>query len=137
MDRSDFQQLAEVRAKEAQSLFEQDQYDGAYYLAGYAVECALKACIAKATKQYEFPDKNLANKAFTHDLANLVQLASLENELETATQSNPDLGKNWNTTKDWSEAARYDRHVRQKAEDLLIAVLDSESGILLWLRERW
>ena len=137
MDRSDFQQLAEVRAKEAQSLFEQEQYDGAYYLAGYAVECALKACIAKRTRQYEFPDKNLAKKVFTHNLAILVQLASLENELETATQSNPDLGNNWNTTKDWSEEARYDRHVQQKAEDLLTAVLDRESGILPWLRERW
>ena len=137
MDRSDFQKLAEVRAREAQSLFEQEQYDGAYYLAGYAVECALKACIAKTTKQYEFPDKNLANKAFTHVLANLVPLASLESELESATKSNPDLGRNWNTAKDWSEEARYDRHARQKAEDLLTAVLDSESGILPWLRARW
>lgn len=137
MDRSDFQKLAEVRAREAQSLFEQEQYDGAYYLAGYAVECASKACIAKTTKQYEFPDKNLARKVFTHDLAILFQLASLENELEKATQSNLDLGNNWNTTKDWNEEARYDRHVRQKAEDLLTAVLDRESGILPWLRERW
>ena len=137
MDRSDFQQLAEIRAKEAQSLFDQEQYDGAYYLAGYAVECALKACIAKRMRQYEFPDKNLANKVFTHNLASLVQLASLEIELGTATQSNPDLGKNWNTAKDWSEEARYDRYVRQKAKDLVIAVLDSESGILPWLRERW
>jgi len=32
-------------------------FDGAYYLAGYAVECAIKACIAKGTRRYEFPDK--------------------------------------------------------------------------------
>jgi len=32
-------------------------FDGAYYLAGYAVECALKACIAKGTQRFEFPDK--------------------------------------------------------------------------------
>ena len=30
---------------------------GAYYLMGYAVECALKACIAKQTKRYDFPPK--------------------------------------------------------------------------------
>ncbi len=137
MDRSDFQELAEIRAEEAQSLLAREQYDGAYYLAGYAVECALKACIAKRTRQFEFPDKNLARKVFTHDLGVLFQLASLESELETATKSNPELGNNWNTTKDWSEEARYDRHARQKAENLMTAVLDRESGILPWLRERW
>jgi HEPN domain-containing protein len=30
-------------------LLEAGLYAGAYYLAGYAVECALKACIAKKT----------------------------------------------------------------------------------------
>ena len=46
MNRSDFQQLADVRIDEAAVLFAQGKYDGAYYLAGYAVECGLKACIA-------------------------------------------------------------------------------------------
>src|SRR5438094_3909647 len=28
---------------------------GAFYLGGLAIECALKACIAKKTKRYDFP----------------------------------------------------------------------------------
>jgi HEPN domain-containing protein len=57
MDRGDFQRLAELRLKEAKALCAAGMYDGAYYLAGYAVECAIKACIAKRTKAEEFPPK--------------------------------------------------------------------------------
>jgi HEPN domain-containing protein len=51
MNRTDLQQLAELRIKEARILLDGDSYSGAYYLAGYAIECALKACIAKRTKE--------------------------------------------------------------------------------------
>jgi hypothetical protein len=47
--------------------------DGAYYLAGYAVECALKACIAKETKRYEFPDKKRVDSSYSHNLDLLVK----------------------------------------------------------------
>ena len=45
--------------------------DGAYYLAGYAIECALKACIAKATRRYDFPDRKKVDASHTHDLREL------------------------------------------------------------------
>ena len=46
MNRADFQRLADVRIDEAGVLLAAGRWSGAYYLAGYAVECALKACIA-------------------------------------------------------------------------------------------
>ena len=49
VDRKDLQELSKVRLKEATALLKLGLFDGAYYLAGYAVECALKACIAKGT----------------------------------------------------------------------------------------
>jgi len=52
-------------------------YLGSYYLIGYAVECALKAYVAKQVRRYDFPDKKLANEAFTHDLEKLVRVAGL------------------------------------------------------------
>ena len=55
MDRKDFQELSRVRLKEATALLRLGLFDGAYYLAGYSVECALKACIAKGTQRFEFP----------------------------------------------------------------------------------
>jgi HEPN domain-containing protein len=50
MNRADFHKLAEIRIKEARVLLDRKCYAGAYYLAGYAVECALKACIARKTQ---------------------------------------------------------------------------------------
>jgi hypothetical protein len=58
MKRKDFQELAAVRLKEARVLLRAGCYEGAYYLAGYAVECALKACISKQTERHEFPDRD-------------------------------------------------------------------------------
>jgi HEPN domain-containing protein len=57
VDRKGLQELSNVRLKEAKALLKVGMADGAYYLAGYAVECALKACIAKETRRYDFPDK--------------------------------------------------------------------------------
>jgi HEPN domain-containing protein len=76
MNRADFQQLAELRLREAQALLAAGLPDGAYYLAGYSVECALKACISKRTQLHDFPDKKLVNDSHTHNLKELLRLAS-------------------------------------------------------------
>ncbi len=75
MNRADLQKLSNIRIREAKILFSAGEYSGAYYLAGYAVECALKACIAKSVQRYDFPDKSLAQKSFVHDLGDLLRLA--------------------------------------------------------------
>jgi HEPN domain-containing protein len=81
--RRQFQRLAELRAGEALVLVQNRKEQGAYYLAGYAVECALKACIAKLTKRNEFPLKpEYVRKTYTHDLSELLRLAGLEKQLE-------------------------------------------------------
>ena len=54
MNRTDLQKLSNARIREARILFAAGEYSGAYYLAGYAVECALKACIAKSVKRHDF-----------------------------------------------------------------------------------
>ncbi|MGD0298300.1 MAG: HEPN domain-containing protein [Bryobacteraceae bacterium] len=56
LNRELLQQLSEQHLADAQVLLEQKRWPGAYYLAGYSVECALKACIAKLTKVHDFPD---------------------------------------------------------------------------------
>ena len=58
MLRTDLQRLSRLRARDARTLFAAGQYDGVYYLGGFAVECALKACIARKTQRHEFPDRN-------------------------------------------------------------------------------
>ena len=82
--RREFQRLAELRAGEALVLAKNRKEQGAYYLAGYAVECALKACIAKQTKRNEFPLKpDYARKVNSHDLEELLRLAGLDQQLQS------------------------------------------------------
>jgi len=59
VNKTDLEQLADLRLAEAVALLGMTPQmpDAAYYLGGYAVECALKACIAKLISQHDFPDK--------------------------------------------------------------------------------
>jgi hypothetical protein len=49
--------LAETRRRDAEVLLLSGQYSGAYYLTGYAVECALKAIVASRFVQGAIPPK--------------------------------------------------------------------------------
>jgi hypothetical protein len=40
-----------MRLTEAKSLYRLGHFSGAYHIAGYAIECAFKACIAKQTRR--------------------------------------------------------------------------------------
>jgi HEPN domain-containing protein len=77
MNRAALQRMSKTRVREASTLLRAGLYLGSYYLIGYAVECALKAYVAKQVRRYDFPDKKLANEAFTHDLEKLVRVAGL------------------------------------------------------------
>lgn len=137
MNRTDLQQLAEVRVNEARLLFDEKKFDGAYYLAGYAVEFALKACIAKLIKQHDFYDKKIAKECFTHDPAHLVRLAGLRPQLDADMASDPDLEANWAVACTWLESSRYDRHDEGKADALLKAITDPDHGVLQWIKIYW
>ena len=63
MTRSDLQLLSRMRQREARVLLVNNHFAGAYYLTGYAVECALKAAVAKQVHRHDFPDKKLATDA--------------------------------------------------------------------------
>jgi hypothetical protein len=56
MNRNELQKISRLRVKEAKVLLDNGYAPGAYCLMGYAVECVLKACIAKKTKRYDCPD---------------------------------------------------------------------------------
>ena len=137
MNRIDFQNLSELRLRESRALLAAGCPEGAYYLAGYAVECAFKACIAKRTQQHDFPEKG-SNRYFSHDLEDLLGFAKLKLELDQALQTNPVLKANWTVVLNWSEESRYRQgKTAQDVMDLLIAIEDKTGGVLPWLRQRW
>jgi len=106
MNRYDLRELARQRVREARQLLRTRAPSGAYYLTGYAVECALKACIARRTQGYEFPSRHTVNESHTHDLEKLLRLAGLERALAQDTRTRAALGLNWDTVKDWTEQTR-------------------------------
>jgi len=107
--RKDFHRLTELRTKEATILARSRIQQGAYYLAGLAVECALKACIAKRTRRHDFPaDAKHAGRVYSHDLAELLKLAGLDSQLNSEMRGNPQLAANWSVIKAWRVGCRYE-----------------------------
>jgi hypothetical protein len=138
VNRIDFQKLADIRIDEAEVLVKAKKWAGAYYLAGYAVECALKACVAKRTKRHDYPDRDFANKCYTHKVEQLVVQANLEATFLAARNVDADLELNWTIVKDWDESARYERkRTRAEAIGLFDAIIDPVHGVLPWIKSRW
>jgi HEPN domain-containing protein len=137
VNRAELQRLANERIDDAKVLLAARHWSGAYYMAGYAVECALKACIAKLMKSEEFPDKSFAEKCWTHNLPQLLSLAGLKDDFAAAIQADTDLADNWDTVKEWTESSRYDLTPKADAEGLYAAITDRKHGMLPWLKQRW
>ena len=135
-----------MRLKEAKALLSAEFPDGAYYLAGYAVECALKACIAKRTREHDFPEKKLVIDSHTHHLGKLLDLAGLSDLLKKDVVGNIELKLDWETVRERSEQSRYDicdddpigHWSREESARLLIGAVESkEGGMLRWIRQSW
>ena len=138
MNRTDLQYLAELRVKEAGLLLGARCFEGSYYLAGYAIECAIKACFARQTQQYDFPVKGAVEQIYKHDPTVLISAAGLKEELEKEIQSNRAFRANWAVVKQWSEQKRYAVKVAESdAKDLLAAISDLSDGVLTWLKKFW
>lgn len=134
--RREFQRLAELRAGEAFILVQNGKQQSAYYLAGYAVECALKACIAKQTKRNEFPLKpDYARKVYSHDLEELLRQAGLEQQLQNDMKLNSALAINWNVVLEWNEEKRYVL-AGLKGKDMHAALMGPH-GVLTWIKQHW
>jgi|ERR1051326_132727 hypothetical protein len=105
--RRDFQALSWIHLRAARSLRVSRQWQNAYHVAGYAAECALKACIAKRTRRHDFPRRDTRD-VYTHNLTALVAAAELDVTLRAALQASKAFEVNWTTVKDWTPESRYD-----------------------------
>ena len=135
-DRATFQELARERLAEATLLLESGLPSGAYYLAGYVIECELKAFIAAGFRANEIPDKSRVNSIHTHNLRDLLNLADLKSPLEDDMSENSGLRESWATISKWSEHARYEIWTPDAAAIMLEAVGAADKGLLQWLQKR-
>jgi len=135
--RKDLQKLAELRIKEAQDLLARKHPSGSYYLAGFSIECALKAVIARNFKANQIPDKKFVQQIYEgHDFKKLLSLANLK-ELEHGIDNNVRVGVNWATVCKWKVESRYEIKRLDEAKALLLAIQDPSDGILIWIKRFW
>jgi hypothetical protein len=130
--RQELVQLSDEWMADARVLAAAQKYPGAYHAAGLALECMLKAKIAKAIQAEEFPDKKLAEKAWAHDPAALLKLGDLDRFMDQAVAA---VQTNWATVKDWQIDSRYTLSVNPVTVAAFLDALDDPNdGVLPWLR---
>jgi hypothetical protein len=138
MNRRDLQALSRERLRDARLLLTNGQHVGAYYLAGYAVECALKACIARKTRRFDFPDKKAVVESHTHNLVKLIDLADLKPHLDAISSVDDVFKLNWSVVKNWTAEDRYNLNISaDDANSLFGAISAKGSGIMAWIRSYW
>ena len=137
LTKNDLQRLAQIRLEDAILLLQNKKASSAYYLAGYAVELALKACAAKLFQNNTIPDKNLVNALYTHSLENLMATSGLLPELKTAIKNDPVFGANWGIVTKWTESSRYEFWDTMAATTLIQAIINENHGVFPWVKNHW
>lgn len=146
--RINLQELAESRLNEAKLLAQHQLFDGAVYLAGYALELAFKARICRVLNA-DYPTEGPYSSFKTHSYSTLLKLAGLEKTLDQQKLNDAAFSSNWSIligtsgtggTEGWSETWRYRTLGSVNAVDagrFLLALEDTHSGILTWLKTLW
>jgi len=140
VNRAEYRQVALVRLADARALLRARRYDGAYYLVGYVVECALKACLARQFKVATIPDQQLVAEIYRrgHQLPALARLAGLELAITAETRRDPQFGSYWLTVQGWTVDSRYQLgRTRIEAHNLYDSVAEPNHGVLRWLKQHW
>jgi hypothetical protein len=142
VNRTDLQRLAQTRLDDAQVLLAAGRWSGAYYMAGYAIECGLKACLLRYLGESGalFGEQDYLKKlagCFTHDLVKLLNMAGLDPDFGKACGANLALNGYWGVVKDWKETSRYQEKTEAEAKALYEAVNHNPDGVFLWIQTRW
>lgn len=142
--------LAAQRLKEAQILYKNEMYDGAFYLAGYSVELMLKAKICERLGIPNLFDEtnkdvnsikgigDIRKPLKTHNLFTLLVFSGLKVKFDIDKATNKDLAKaNSLLFNAWDENARYKPcgHMQNKDVEKLINLLLGANGILTWIEQ--
>ncbi len=143
--------MAEERIKDAKALLDAGRWKFAYYVAGYAVECALKSCLLARMVHtaWVFEDRWKAQDCLTHDFGELIRLAGLGVELGKKTAASaaaaaaaggPPGGAfagHWGVVIQWEVASRYQARTEAESKGLYEAITHTPDGVLPWLKTFW
>lgn len=147
---AEIRNLAQQRLCEAEILYQNGKYDGAFYLAGYSVELTLKAKICERLgipNLFDEADKNtnairgiseIRKTLKTHNLFTLLIFSGLKLKFDEEKATNIDLAKaNSLLFNAWDENARYKPcgYMTNKDVEKLITLLSQPNGILTWIEQ--
>lgn len=133
----DFKDLAIKRIIEAEILLKNNQFSGAYYLAGYSIELALKACYCKSVPEKSFPPKkDVYDKLYKHDLGGLLVVSGILTQFNENLEKSDMYKVNWETVKDWNEQSRYAVMLEKDARPIIEAITGKD-GILGLIKTLW
>jgi hypothetical protein len=143
VNQAELRQMALLRIRDARVLLKGGRWEFAYYVSGYAVECALKSCLLARMVHtaWVFEEKWKASDCLTHDFVELIKLAGLTNELNARLAARAAAGDsfvaNWGMVLQWSPTSRYVSKTETEARDLYAAITYKPDGVLRWLRIYW
>jgi HEPN domain-containing protein len=137
LTKSDLEKLAQIRLEDSVFLLQAGRSSSAYYLAGYAVELALKACISKLIQAYVIPEKAFITAIYTHRLDNLLSVAGLLPEFNADAKADAEFAAYWAITSKWTEESRYEFWDPMSAATLLQAIHEPNHGVFQWVKKHW
>lgn len=137
ISKRDLEGLCDAKLQDALLLLRNGRWGNAYYLAGYAVELGLKACIASQFPPQTIPDKRFVNSVHTHKFADLIGLARMTADLRARQDIDSLFAANWGIAAEWTSDARYDSADQSSADFLLNAIIDRAHGVLPWIKTYW
>jgi hypothetical protein len=142
--------LSNQRLAEASVLYSNGMFDGAFYLAGYSVELALKAKICERMGVPNLFDESDASvnsikgigeirkTLKTHNLFTLLIFSGLKLKFDAEKAANKEFAKaNSLLFTAWDENARYKPcgHMLPGDVDKMINLLSGPNGILSWIEK--
>src|SRR5262249_22115424 len=135
--------MAEERIKDAKALLDGGRWAFAYYVAGYAIECALKSCVLARMIHtgWVFQEKIKGDECRTHEFGKLIDLAGLKDELNTRLAASAKAGhvfiKHWAVVTQWKETSRYESKTEPGARALYEAITHDPEGVFRWIQNYW
>lgn len=118
-------------------LLQHGKASNAYYLAGYAIEIGLKACIAKQISADTIPDLAFIKSIYSHKIGDLLKVAGLSGELDNQQAADPYFAINWAIVREWRPEERYTVKDTETAQQMVSAISDPANGVLQWIKAYW
>jgi hypothetical protein len=137
LKRTELRATAQAKLDDALLLLNHKRYSNAYYLAGYAVEIGLKACIAAQVSAETIPDKYFIQNILNHQFSTLIGLAGLATVLKENKDNDADFAANWAVCSEWSPDSRYVPVDPTSSQYLIAAITAKKSGVFEWIKIHW